>query len=216
MPDSLSESALTLPLGEKWGKLVVMLPTLVPGPTGTRASAGTVLAHERFVKALAGVAAPASPSAMRCKPLVLTVTPGAPLPPLVRVYLYNLTTHLSERQAGAYRIQITHPDRGRPWHFDWSDGAFVVLAGYMPEFDVFVLWDAGIYDVADGIPFSRGCQVLDRTLYKAMTNGVAEQPRHMRGGVTETIVAASPSQLSKGLQMRWARTVDRLCLLRTP
>lgn len=180
-------------------------------PTRARAAQATVTAHQRFLSALAGVASPSGPDALQYKPLVLRGV--APLPPLMRVYLYNLTTHASERQQGAFRIQITLPNaRGARGHFDWSDGAFVVLAGYAPELDVFALWDAGIYDTAGGIAHSRGCQVRDATLYDAMARGTAELPRRTRTGgpANETVIAATPRHLARALDLRWSRTVERL------
>ncbi|HEY3548853.1 MAG TPA: hypothetical protein VGK17_22500 [Propionicimonas sp.] len=134
-----------------------------------------------------------------------------PLPPLLRVYLYRMTSPVVERQVGAYRIQITLPGqrRGRG-RFDWSDGAFVVLAGYEADLDVFAFWDAALYDVPEGIPFSRNCQVLDGTLYRAMVYGVSEQTRWLKAArVNEVVVAASSSEIKTALMRRMERTWDR-------
>lgn len=173
-----------------------------------RVGAATVRTHQRMVHGLASSTSPRT-STIRSRPLELTGK--APIPPLVRVYAYTMTAPPSERQSGAYRIQITGLGPGRePAHFDWSDGAFVVLAGYEQSLDVFALWDAGVYDGPEGVAWSRNCQVLDRTLYAALSKGVAEQRRHLRGSVDETVVACSGRHLVEGVALRWERTVQRL------
>jgi hypothetical protein len=211
MANPAAFGALPPPAGSEWEKIRGMQSLVPIGPTRARAARATQEANERFILAVSDAAVPSTADSYLYKPMSLAGR--SPLPRLVRVYLYGLTTHLSERQEGAFRIQVTLPntDRRSRGHFDWSDGAFVVLAGYSLSLDVFALWDAGIYDTSGGIAFSRGCQVLDSTLYKAMTQGIAEQPRYMRTErVTETIVAATPPHLAQALQRRWARTVDRL------
>jgi hypothetical protein len=151
----------------------------------------------------------ASADAMNYRPLELRSM--HPLPSLLRVYLYKMTSPIAERQVGAYRIQITLPGQRRArGHFDWSNGAFVVLAGYDAELDVFALWDAALYDGPEGIPFSRNCQILDSTLYRAMVSGVSEQTRRLKAArVDEVVVAASRSDLTAALLRRMERTWDR-------
>jgi hypothetical protein len=169
--------------------------------------------HERFVAALGALAFVRSSSGTTSRPLELHGR--APLPAAMRLYLYRMTTHSAERQPGAYRIQVTLPGlrrRSERGHFDHHDDAFVLLAGYAPELDVFALWDAGLIDTPAGIPFSRGCQVRDTTLYAAMNDGIAEQVRTLRSREhgTEIVVAARASRLVDGVQRRWQRTVERM------
>lgn len=168
----------------------------------------TVTIHQRFLEALKGIAEPAAATSHLHRPLMLNAR--VPLPQRLRVYIYTMSTTAGERQAGAFRIQIILGPRGQVGHFDWTGGAFVVLAGYAPDLDVFALWDAGIYDGPNGIAFSRNCQVRDATLYKAMTGGIAEQRRNMRGGISEDVVAAAPSHLAEALRRRWALGVERI------
>jgi hypothetical protein len=172
-------------------------------------AAGSRPLYDALVDGLHGSAVLASADALNYRPLELRGL--HPLPPLLRVYLYKMTSPLAERQVGAYRIQITLPGqrRGRG-HFDWSDGAFVVLVGYEADLDVFAFWDAALYDGPEGIPFSRNCQVLDSTLYRAMVTGVSDQPRRLKAArVNEVVVAASRSDLTAGLLRRMERTWDR-------
>jgi hypothetical protein len=209
MADSASPRALPLLDTPECEKLPGMESLVTVAPTRVRAAQTTIRAHHHLVEDLEGFAAPATPQAAHYKPLVLQGGPS--WPGLLRVYLFNLTTHLSERQKGAFRIQITLNRDKQPAHFDWSGGAFVVLAGYAPTLDVYALWDAGVYDVDEGIAHSRGCQVLDSTLYAAMTDGLAEQSRTMRSTrVIETVIAATGPNLARALELRWQRTVERL------
>lgn len=155
---------------------------------------------------------PATSDAAGYRPLELLG--NHPLPATLRVYLYKMTSPTAERQTGAYRIQITLPGqkRGRG-HFDFSGGAHVILGGYEPDLDVFAFWDAALYDDPHGIPFSRNCQVLDSTLYRAMSSdsGVAEQCRRLkRPSQDETVVSACRTHVAEGLLRRIERTWDRL------
>lgn len=175
-----------------------------------RASASSKLMHEAFVAALGESVSPAFLDATSYRPLELRGV--HPLPSLLRVYLYKMTSPTAERQIGAYRIQITLPGQRRQrGRFDWSNGAFVLLAGYECDLDVFAFWDASLYEGSDGIPFSRNCQVLDSTLYTAMTEGIAEQSRRLRSSsVDESVVTCCSEQLGSGILRRWERTSDRL------
>jgi hypothetical protein len=125
-----------------------------------------------------------------------------------------MTSPRAERQAGAYRVQITLPgQKRRRGHFDFSGGVYVVLAGYEPDLDVFAFWDAALYEDPHGIPFSRNCQVLDSTLYRAMSSklGVAEQSRRLkRASQDEIVVTACRTHVVEGLLRRVERTWDRL------
>lgn len=209
MPESSSMRALPLLPAIECEKLSRMEVLPAQSPERAKAAATTIAAHRQMLEDLTGVATAGTPDAAHYKPLVLCSVP--PLPDLLRVYLFNMTTHLSERQEGAFRIQITLNRDKRPAHFDWSDGAFVVLAGYSASLGVYAMWDAGIYDVPKGIPFSRGCQILDSALYAAMTHGIAEHKRTMRSSrVEETVVAATSGHLAQALELRWKRSVERL------
>lgn len=149
---------------------------------------------------------------VRQRPLELSGQfPG--LPPRLRIYVWALTPSRGERQAGAWKIQMTGLAPGRqPGRLDHSDGALVLIAGYNSDLDVVALWDAGLYDRPNGIAFSRNLQVLDKTLFTATAIGLAEQERRLRDGavVQETIVAVSRARLLDGVQRRWELTLDRL------
>ncbi len=183
------------------------LGTLAPMVMRSRAGASTRLANRLFAASLADHCSPGNTLELGKKPFDLRA--AAPLPPLMRVYIYTMTTHPSERQQGAYRIQIILPNRGR--HFDSTDDAYVILAGYNPNLEVFALWDADAHDIGKGIPHSKGVQILEDTLLEAMSLGVALQTRKLRGtDESETVVASRPDTLPEALELRWQLSVERL------
>lgn len=186
---------------ETWGKLGPVVPR-------TRAHRKTRQLNDAFIRALGD----------RCDPDYATASSKpfdvhayAPLPSLLRVYLYRLTTHAGERQAGAHRIQITLP-RGSNQHFDTTDDAFPILAGYDEQLKLFVLWDAAAHDTPAGMPYSKGVQVHEDTLLDALASGISKQTRTLRGAsqTTETVVAAHEDLLYDALDLRWQLHVERL------
>lgn len=173
----------------------------------SRAGASTRLANRLFAASLADYCSPGDTRELGMKPFDLRA--AAPLPPLMRVYLYTMTTHPSERQQGAYRIQIILPDKSR--HFDTTGDAYVILAGYNPNLEIFALWDADAHDIGKGIPHSKGVQILEGTLLEAMSLGVARQTRKLRGiDESETVVASRPDTLPDALELRWQLSIERL------
>ncbi|MFE6824242.1 hypothetical protein [Streptomyces sp. NPDC057690] len=184
-----------------------LLGTLAPMVMRSRAGASTCLANRLFAASLADCCSPGDTRELDKRPFDLHA--AAPLPPLMRVYLYTMTTHPSERQQGAYRIQIILPNKGR--HFDTTDDAYVILAGYNPDLEIFALWDADAHDIGKGVPYSKGVQVLEDTLFEAMSLGVARQTRKLRGtDESETVVASRPDTLLEALELRWQLSIERL------
>jgi hypothetical protein len=150
------------------------------------------------------------PSDMMSKPLRLRAV--SPLPPRLIVYLFNATDHPSERRAGDYRIQLRLPGQ-RPrsrGNLESAPGSMLVLAGYIPEFDTYVMWDATAHSE---FPYSKGVQVAARTVHEAAIEGIAEQIRLIRSaGVTEHVVAARTDHLVRALIRRHEITRDDLLL----
>jgi len=173
----------------------------------SRASKSTQQANRLFASSLADCCDLSNAPDLDRKPFDLRMLP--PLPPHLRVYMFTMTTHPSERQAGAYRIQIILPKKSR--HFDTTDDPFVILAGFDPNLGVFALWDAEAHDVGKGIPHSKGVQVREDTLLTALSEGVARQHRTLRdAGEAETVVASRPDALSEALELRWQLSIERL------
>lgn len=193
---------------DQCGSLGVMGTADVQAIHSSRVGADTQAAHASFAAAL-GSRADHGAEALGRRPLVLRCS--SPLPELLNVYLYRPTSPESERKEGTYRIQITGlaPRRERG-HFDRSNGALPLLAGFEPDLRVFVLWDAGIYDRGEGIVWSRNVQVAGRTIFDAMARGMSEELRHLRGGHDEIVVACTAGQLDQGIVRRWDLTLARL------
>jgi hypothetical protein len=182
--------------------------TMTPQIARSKASGITRLANQIFADAIAEQGKPSTIFATDKKPFDLHA--GTPLPSVLRVYTYTLTTHPSERQTGAYRIQITLPESANR-HFDHSDEAFIILAGYQPDLAVFALWDADAHDPPEGISQSKGVQVHQDCLLEAAVSGIAQRTRRLRGWMAdETVVAARPDRLTEAVILRWNLYIERL------
>ncbi|WP_299039882.1 hypothetical protein [uncultured Pseudokineococcus sp.] len=157
--------------------------------------------HSTFTDALASVlAAGGDPANTGSKPLDLTC--GPPLPRQLRVYLFNATDHPSERKSGDYRIQMRLPGQraGERGQLDVPAQGLLLLAGYVSEFNVFVLWDASAHEQ---FPFSKGVQVGASTVHQAAITGLMEQGRTIRSaGRQEVVVAARHDHLVAAIQRR--------------
>lgn len=167
--------------------------------------------YRRFVDGLQDtVITDLDTASMTSKPLDLVCRP--PLPRNVRLYVFNCTDHPSERKAGDYRIQLRLPrqqtrQRGQ---LALEPGFLVLLAGYVAEFDVFVLWDANAHS---DFPYSKGIQVGAPTVHQAAIHGQGQQRRGMRRGrgYIERVLAVRTDRLLEGLQRR--EELTRLSLL---
>src|SRR5260370_39298132 len=96
--------------------------------------------HQTFVKALASVVL--SHSDVETKPLEVDLR--SPLPPKLRVYMYNATYPPGGRAMGEHKIQLIVPyqERGARGNFDGSGGRIPLLVGYRPDLQVFMLLGA--------------------------------------------------------------------------
>lgn len=185
-------------------------------PPWSNRSAGFL--QRRLIEGL-GSALAATPAAeeLATKPLRLRL--NHPLPARATFYIYLATDHPSERSLGDYRIQVILPEhrdhhRGR---FDRTNAAIPFLLGFVPEFDVFVCWDADLHDAGAGIPYSKGVQVHAGTVFSAAALGMATQVRRIRsvGGPSEEVVVAGRStHLQEVLQER--RALSMLSILTRP
>lgn len=161
--------------------------------------------HRTFLGAIDGRVR--SHSVVSTKPLEVDLAP--PLPPHVRVYLYNATHPPGGRTMGEHKVQLMLPgqQRGERANFDHSGGRIVLLAGYEAEMSVFVLWDAGLYR---DFPFSRNVQVKAETIYEAHATGLAVQKRRLWGHEREVLIAAFAPRLADAIQMRAELSLTRL------
>ena len=165
--------------------------------------------HRRFVEALGDSVV--SHSDLGIKPLEIDL--AHPFPEKLRVYLFNATRPAGGRPLGEHKIQLILPNqrRGQRGTFDHGDGRFAILGGYSAEDDVFIFWDAGLYE---DFAWSRNVQVKAETITQASTGSIAEQVRVLRpkGGkqVTETVLAADTAQLPSAIARRVELTLARL------
>ncbi|MDJ0628568.1 MAG: helix-turn-helix domain-containing protein [Rhodobacter sp.] len=138
---------------------------------------------------------------------------ASPLPPRIRLYIFNATRPPGGRPLGEHKVQLIVPGqkRGDRANFDQSGGRIVLLAGYAAEEDVFILWDAGLYQ---DFAWSRNVQVKAETIIEASAGRIAEQERRLRPAdgtaVTERLLASRPERLVEALARRIAITRERM------
>jgi restriction-modification system family protein len=170
---------------------------------------GPVELHRRFVEALdAAVRCAPTPDRFRRKPLDLQCCD--PLPPHLRVYLFNCTDHPAERDPGGYRIQLHVPgqQKRQRGNFAHATGVLLLVVGFVAEFDVFVLWDVHAHP---NFPNSKGVQVASGTVHGAAIHGLAEQQRELRSaGYREQVIAARADRLVEGVHRRQELTHESL------
>ena len=165
--------------------------------------------HRRFVAALDEKVH--SHSDFDQKPLEAEL--ASPLPPRIRLYIFNATRPPGGRPLGEHKVQLIVPGqkRGDRANFDQGGGRIVLLAGYAAEEDVFILWDAGLYH---DFAWSRNVQVKAETIIKASAGRIAEQERRLRpadgSAVTERLLASRPERLVEALARRVAITRERM------
>jgi hypothetical protein len=176
--------------------------------------------HRVLLRALGSAVTQLPPNeALRTKPLVVDL--ALPLPSKLRIYLYGATQHASERQQGTFKAQLTvGVDRcGEPTdakkgnlYFDRAGDIRPILAGYQPDLNLFVLWDADMHDVGDGFPYSKSVQAPPDLVWHAVAQGLAQDTRSLkRPARTESLVAARPHRLAEALGLRIRLSNTALC-----
>ncbi|MGW0731852.1 hypothetical protein [Streptomyces sp. NPDC002851] len=142
----------------------------------------------------------------------------SPLPPRLRFYLYQATQHPSERQQGTYKIQLTSglpaggtqparrsvPRQGpKPrLYFDRAENVRPIVMGYVPGWNLFILWDADMHDLGEGFGYGKSCQVRPEIVGKALARGMAQGNRNLHAGLVEKIVVTRPRRLAEALKLR--------------
>ena len=160
--------------------------------------------HEQFVDAVEGSVR--SHSNLSDVPLNIQLTP--PLPPKLRVYAYDVTTPPGSGPNGEHVARLITPNQsqGERSSFDHSEGHFVLLLGYAPESEVFILWDAGLHR---NFQYSKPVKVDPGPIYEAIAGDIGRQKRHLRAG-TETVLTANASNLADAIELRSDLTTKRL------
>jgi hypothetical protein len=161
--------------------------------------------HGKFLDALRGSVS--AHSAIEAKPLEVDLY--NPLPPKLRVYMYNATYPPGGRTMGEHKIQLIVPgqERGARGNFDSSGGRIPLLVGYRTDLSIFMLWDAELYvDFA----YSRNVQVKPETVYEAFARGIGRQKRHLWSQPAEIVFTADARHLRRAILERQQETLKRL------
>lgn len=161
--------------------------------------------HQTFLEALNGSVILHSDVAT--KPLEVDLK--SPLPPTLRVYLYNATYPPGGRTMGEHKIQLIVPGQARHEraNFDSSGGRIPILMGYRPDLRIFMLWDADLYI---DFSYSRNVQVMPETVYEAFAQGIGRQQRTLRTRNAEIVITADAPHLRQALLERQQETLKRL------
>jgi hypothetical protein len=161
--------------------------------------------HRTFLEALNGSVV--SHSDIRSKPLEVDLR--SPLPPKLRVYMYNATYPPGGRTMGEHKIQLIVPGqaRGARGNFDSSGGRIPFLVGYRPDLRIFMLWDAELYV---DFTYSRNVQVMPETVYEAFAQGVGRQTRRLWTKSTELVITADAVHLGQAVLERQQESLRRL------
>lgn len=176
-------------------------------------SALTIQLHQRLIDSLGELVL--KHSAFEQKPLELDCKP--PLPTKIRAYVYKTTAPTGGphptggRPAGEFKSQIIAPgqERGEKGNFDHSDGRVVYLLGFIPDLDVWVLWDANRYE---NFAWSRNVQVKADAVNQAYFGEISTQLRKLRGSLPgdETVICAPSRLLTEALTKRFLMYMDDL------
>ena len=176
----------------------------MPSPSNEKRLSVATL-HQTFLEALES--AVSWHSDRETKPLEVDLK--SPLPPKLRVYIYNATYPPGGRTIGEHKIQLIVPGQGsgERANFDSSDGRIPTLVGYRRDLGIFVVWDAELYvDFA----YSRNVQVMAETVYEAFAQGTGRQKRYLWTGDGEIVFTADAQHLQQVLLERQQETLKRL------
>jgi len=132
------------------------------------------------------------------KPLEITL--DHPLPPKVRVYMYNVTSPEGDRPDDEYKAQLIAPgqDSDERGSFDFSDDWFVLLIGYERNQEVFVLWDGYLHP---DFSFSKTVYVKQWAIRKAVRGELGQQTRNLQTG-EEVVITANSENLNEAIRLR--------------
>lgn len=136
----------------------------------------------------------------------MSVDLALPLPPHLRVYMYNLVGSAGTTRSQEYKAVLRVPGQasGSYRSFDNSEGRLALVVGYEDALDVFVLWDSSLHP-----HFTNGfnIQVHSETVMKAASMGHAEQQRRLKTLSTiEMVLACRSAYLVDTVAQRVALT----------
>jgi hypothetical protein len=175
----------------------------IPASSNERLSVENL--HRTFLGALNS--AVVSHSDVAAKPLEVDLK--SPLPPKLRVYIYNATYPPGGRTMGEHKIQLIVPgqERGARGNFDSTGGRIPLLMGYRPDLRIFMLWDAELYV---NFSYSRNVQVMPETVYEAFARGIGRQKRNLWTEQVELVITTDARHLAEAILERQQETLKRL------
>lgn len=158
------------------------------------------------------LATPKQTEAQNSKPLLLRLRPpfGQDIPDRIALYAFKATQHVSERQRGTFKIQLTHVSRDGRHKFSRAEG-WPFLVGVIPDLACYVIWDATMYDRGLGFTYSRSVQVNQSVVRSALLTGAGIGSRQVRvgGTATDCPVAIPVGRLIAGLGIAYAQIIER-------
>lgn len=141
------------------------------------------------------------------RPIELSL--GKPIYLQMRFYLFPLRDP-SPRSNRAY-INLTIGEADGLNSFDRSEGYRPIVAGYLLDDEIFVLFDADVYEMDGGFRYNRFCYVDEALPLRAMVSGPVTETRSLRKPrIEEVVVACRASDLITALQQRFQLTVQRI------
>ena len=147
------------------------------------------------------------------KPLMATMTGTLGLK--IQAYLWSATAPF-EREVGAHKIQVTLPGsrRGTTTRILGEPDRLVLFCGFASRFDTWILWDAELFMLDEGISYSRNLQVSVEALTDAIANGVSVSTKNVRrtiiGSTTASIVACRRTCLVRAIEARFRLNIQRV------
>ena len=124
-----------------------------------------------------------------------------PLPPRLRVSMYNLVNSDGRKRRDEHKAVLRVPGQrqGEYGSFEYPDDRIVLLCGYRADLGVFVLWDA---DLHPKFKWGGNIQVKSDTVFDALTGGIVTQARSLTSGLTEIVLASTADRLGACLDRR--------------
>jgi hypothetical protein len=131
-----------------------------------------------------------------------------PLALRIAAFVYQARGPWYQGGKGYYKLQLILPGQGRDaaGSYNLTDGAFPVLAAYVADHEIFILWDAQLHE---GKRYGFTLTASENAVLGALGTGVVTETRTTASG-EEQVILAHRSSLKAALQARWDATIARL------
>ncbi|WP_019007445.1 hypothetical protein [Paenibacillus sp. 32O-W] len=117
-----------------------------------------------------------------------------------RVYLFNCGNPPGGRPIDEYKVvlNVDQKKKNELGNFDFSDGFFALIVGYVKDYDVFVFWDATKHK---NFGRNKNLQVKTETIVRALLTPFETQIRNTNSG-TEIVIAARSERILDAIKER--------------